>query len=49
MCARSRRELDSAAMSGVDNIWADKTQKYQNRRYSEEQKRDHKNLPSSPL
>ena len=40
---------DSAlvAMSGLDNIRADEAQEYQNRQYSEEQKRDHESLPSS--
>src|SRR5216683_521173 len=40
-------DSDLVAMSGVDNIRADETQDYQNRQYSEEQKRDHESLPSS--
>jgi hypothetical protein len=39
-------DSDLVARSGVDNIRADETQDYQNRQYSEEQKRDHESLPS---
>jgi len=34
------------AMFWLDYIRADETQEYQNRQYSEEQKRDHESLPS---
>jgi len=44
---RRSRILVLVAMSGLDHIRADETQKYQNRQYSEEQKRDHDCLPSS--
>ena len=40
-------DIDLVAVSEVDNIRADETQEYQNRQYSEEQKRDHESLPSS--
>jgi hypothetical protein len=49
VCACRRRALDLVTMPRVDDIRTDETQKYQNRQYREEQKRDHESLPSSPF
>jgi hypothetical protein len=49
VCACRRHALDLVTMPGVDHIRTDETQEYQNRQYSQEQKRDHERLPSSPL